>query len=156
MSTRITGVGRTGAAEHIETGDILSLPETPLELKSRLVLKPDEVELSLPPPTEPPNSVAPLTHILGAKLTIDNPVWSGDPIPGMRMLQKTLVATSLQQPEGDRADLLVAIELVEKAVQMRLRWQQMRRSDAEEPIEPDSEKKTGEKKTGEEKTCGQS
>lgn len=152
MSARITGAGRTGAIEHVETGDILSLPETQIEQKSRLLLNPSEVTVSLPASTELPNAVAPLTSIIGPRLTIDSPAWKDDPIPGMRMLQKTLVATSLQLGESDRKDLLVAIEMVEKAVQMRLRWQQMRRSDAEGLIDPVSEEKTKEEKKSEEKT----
>lgn len=142
MNTRITRTGRTGTAGQVETGEIHSLPEAELAPKSRLLLKPSEEALSLPPTTELPNAVAPLTQILGARLTVDSPAWSGDPIPGMRLLQKTLVATSLELEDGERGDLLSAIELVEKAVQMRLRWQQMRRSDAEAPIEADNEEKT--------------
>lgn len=142
MSNRITGAGRTGGVEHVEIGDIYSLSEARLEPKKHLQLKPSEVAVSLPPSTELPNAVAPLTDILGAKLTTDSPAWSGDPIPGMRMLQKTLVATSLQQDESERKDLLVAIELVEKAVQMRLRWQQMQRSEIELQAEPATEEKT--------------
>jgi hypothetical protein len=139
MSTRITGVGSPGAIEPIETGDIHSVPQTQLAPKSRLLLKPSEVAVSLPSSTELPNAVAPLTDILGHRLTVDSPAWSGDPIPNMRMLQKTLLSVSLQKEQGDRADLLTAIELVEKAVQMRLRWQQMRRSDVEAFIEPSIE-----------------
>ncbi len=146
MSARITRTGRIGPAEQAELGDIHSLPETQLAPKSRPLLKPSEVAISLPPSTELPNAVAPLTYLLGPRLTVDNPAWSGDPIPGMRMLQKTLLEASLQEKEGERADLLAAIELVEKAVQMRLRWQQMRRSETEALMEPASE----------EKTCGQS
>jgi hypothetical protein len=152
LSARITGAGRTGAIEEIETGDILSLPETQIEQKSRLLLNPSEVTVSLPTSTELPNAVAPLTSIIGSRLTTDSPAWKDDPIPGMRMLQKTLVATSLQLGESDRKDLLVAIEMVEKAVQMRLRWQQMCRSEAEGLIDPASEEKTKEEKTKEEKT----
>ena len=145
MNTRINRIGSPGALEPVETGDIHSVPETQLEPKSRLLLKPAEIALSLTSSTELPNAVAPLTAILGLRLTVDSPAWSGDPIPGMRMLQKTLLSVSLQQAQGDRTDLLKAIELVEKAVQMRLRWQQMRRSDAEaliEPAEPANEEKT--------------
>jgi hypothetical protein len=142
LSTRITGVGSSGAIEPIETGDIHNVPQTQLEPKALLLLKPSEVAVSLPSSTELPNAVAPLTTILGPRLTVDSPAWSGDPIPGMRMLQKTLLSVSLQQEQGDRADLLTAIELVEKAVQMRLRWQQMRRSDVEALIEPANEEKT--------------
>lgn len=143
MSTQIPKIRtvRSGTAGQIDLGDIHSLPESQLDPKPRPLLNPAEVEASLLPPTELPNSVAPLTSIIGPAMTVASPAWSGDPIPGMRMLQKTLVATSLQLKEGDRKDLLVAIELVEKAVQMRLRWQQMRRSEAELLIQPSKEEK---------------
>jgi hypothetical protein len=146
LSTRITRVGSAGIAEPVELGDIHSVPETQLAPKSRLLLKPSEMAVSLPQSTELPNAIAPLTTILDPRLTVDSPAWSGDPIPGMRLLQKTLLSVSLQQAQEDRTDLLTAIELVEKAVQMRLRWQQMRRSEVEARIEL----------TREEKTCGQS
>lgn len=139
MSSRITSVGRGGAVERIETGEIHSVAGAELVPKSRELLNPSEAALSLPPTVELANSVAPLTAILGARLTVDSPAWRGDPIPGMRLLQKTLVASSLQLPDGERADLLSAIALVERAVQMRLRWQQMRRSDAEGPIDANNE-----------------
>ena len=142
MSTRINRVGTPGAIDPVELGDIHSVPETQLAPKSRLLLKPSEVAVSLPPSIELPNAVAPLTIILGARLTVDSPAWSGDPVPGMRMLQKTLLSFSLKQEQGERADLLTAIELVEKAVQMRLRWQQMRRSEVEAQIEPENKEKT--------------
>lgn len=134
MNARIARTGRAGApaqVEQIERGEIHGVQNAELESKSRLLLSPAEAALSLPPSTELPNAVAPLTEILGARLTVDNPAWSGDPVPGMRMLQKTLVEASLRMSEEVRPDLLNAISLVEKAVQMRLRWQQMRRSEAE-------------------------
>jgi hypothetical protein len=141
LNTRIARVGRSGAPEPIETGEIHSVAGVEAAPKSRLLLSESEAALSLPPSTELPNAVAPLTQILGRRLTVDSPAWSGDPVPGMRMLQRSLVATSLELPDGERADLMSAIELVEKAVQMRLRWQQMRRSEAEGPIELESEEK---------------
>jgi hypothetical protein len=139
LSARITGAGRGGAGERIDGAEIHSLHEAELAPVSRSLLKPSEEARSLPPSTELQNAVAPLTEILGARLTTDSPAWSGDPVPAMRLLQKTLVAASLLLEDGRRADLMSAIELVEQAVQMRLRWQQMRRSDAEAPIEPEPE-----------------
>lgn|GEM_PF-1763740 len=123
------GVNRT--RDSAELGEIASLPESVLIPKSRDLLNPGEAAVSLPPPLELPNAVAPLTNILGTRLTVDNPAWSGDPIPSMRLLQKTLIARSLELEPDARGDLLRAIELVEQAVQMRLRWQQMRRSEIE-------------------------
>lgn len=141
MNARITRTGRAGAPAPIEHGEIHGVQSVELEPKSRLLLSPTEAALSLPPSTELPNAVAPLTAILGARLTVDNPAWSGDPVPGMRMLQKTLVEASLRMPEEARPDLLHAITLVEKAVQMRLRWQQMRRSEAEAGLLADNEER---------------
>lgn len=123
--------GITRTREPVELGEIASLPESILVPKSRDLLKPGEAAVSLPPPLELPNAVAPLTDILGTSLTVNNPAWSGDPVPSMRMLQKTLIARSLELEPEARGDLLRAIELVEQAVQMRLRWQQMRRSEIE-------------------------
>ena len=128
---RISRTGRAGAPEPIETGDIHSLPEPRLASKSSLLLKPTEVALSLPPSTELPNAVAPLTDLLGPSLTVASPAWSGDPVPGMRLLQKTLLDKALHLPEDERGPLLSAIDLVERAVRMRLRWQQMRRGELE-------------------------
>ncbi|MTV41742.1 hypothetical protein [Duganella radicis] len=139
MNTRIAGGGRAGAAAQLEAAEIHSVPEAEQVSRSRLQLKPSEAALSLPPPAEVPNAVAALTGLLGTRLTVDNPAWSGDPVPGMRLLQKTLVATSLTLAEGERGELLAAIGLVEQAVQMRLRWQQMRRSAAEGPQQAESE-----------------
>jgi hypothetical protein len=136
VNTRISRIGRGGAPEPVETGEIHSVPGAQLAPKSRLLLSPSEEALSLPPPAELPNAVAPLTDLIGARLTVDNPAWSGDPVPAMRLLQKTLVAASLERGDGERGALLRAIELVEQAVQMRLRWQQMKRSDAEGPLAP--------------------
>ena len=135
MNMRIPRPGRGGAPDAVESGEIHSVQAAELAPKSRLLLNPSEEALSLPPPAELPNAVAPLTKLIGARLTIDNPAWSGDPVPAMRLLQKTLVATSLALDEGERGPLLRAIELVEQAVRMRLRWQQMRRSEAEGPLD---------------------
>lgn len=131
MNARINRTGHAAPPVQVEQGDIHSVQGAELAPKSRLLLNPHEAALSLPPPAELPNAVEPLTGILGASLTIDNPAWSGDPVPGMRLLQKRLVEASLRMAEECRPDLLHAIALVEKAVQMRLRWQQMRRSEAE-------------------------
>lgn len=139
MNTRISRSGHSGAVDQVEVDDIHALQGPQLAPKSRLVLSALEEALSLPPPAELPNAVAPLTEIIGARLTVDSPAWSGDPVPAMRLLQKTLVATSLELDDGERGDLLRAIELVEQAVQMRLRWQQMRRSEAEGPIQTEAE-----------------
>lgn len=76
-------------------------------------------------------------RVLGARLTTDNLAWRGDPVPVMRSLQKMLVAHSLAQEEDQRQPALGAIRAVELAVRWRLRWMQMRRSEAESHfIEP--------------------
>ncbi|HVK96019.1 MAG TPA: hypothetical protein VM571_14985 [Noviherbaspirillum sp.] len=143
-STRVTGINRPGGFDPVEVGEIHTLPESLVTPTPRALLKPGEEAVSLPPSNELPNAVAPLTNMLGAKLTVDSPAWSGDPVPGMRGLQKTLVGFSLQLEEHERGDLMTAIGLVEKAVQMRLRWQQMRRSEMELLVQPQNETVEGE------------
>jgi len=146
-----TGVNRT--RDPAELAEITSFSENILVPKSRELLNPGEAEVSLPHSRELPNAVAPLTDILGTRLTLDNPAWSADPVPAMRLLQKTLLAHSLEKdPEKDpqqRADLLKAIELVEQAVKMRLRWQQMRRSEIEMLALPAAKQPAGERTTTE-------
>lgn len=85
-------------------------------------------------------AIAPLTNFLGPLLTVANPVWRGDPVPGMRMLQKKLVAHALTLDEQDRAECMGAIATVENAVQLRLRWQQMRMTEAELNTKPENVK----------------
>lgn len=77
------------------------------------------------------DAFVPFADTLDTRLTVDNPAWSTDPVRGMRTLLKTMMAVSLHLDEGDREELQAAIELVEKAVQMRLRLQQMCRSEIE-------------------------
>jgi hypothetical protein len=127
-----SGVGRSRALDVAEFTEIQSLPETLPALRSRPLLLPEEVAISLPEPDNPvPIEILLLNRMLGPKLTADNPVWSGDPVPRLRGLQKKLIEHSLALPEDDRSECMDAISLVEKAVQLRLRWLQMRRSDAE-------------------------
>ena len=75
-------------------------------------------------------AVAPFADTLDTRLTVGNPAWGADPVPGMRTLRKTMIAALLQLEEDDRKDLLAAIKLVEKAVQMRLLLQQMCKNEA--------------------------
>ncbi|RSZ61104.1 hypothetical protein HF313_16425 [Massilia atriviolacea] len=70
-------------------------------------------------------TLAPLTRFLGAALTVANPAWSRDPLPGLRALQKRLVDHSLALDPAARADSMEAILVVEDAVRLRLRFQQM-------------------------------
>jgi hypothetical protein len=106
-------------------------------------LLPGELEASLPSPADlPEGAVAPLTRFLGPLLTVANPAWVGDPVPRMRALQKALVAHSLTLAEDDRSSLMGAISVVETAVQWRLRWQQMRMTEAEMNIKPQEVKKS--------------
>lgn len=93
---------------------------------SRAQLPPAIEAISLPSVNTQSNSaIAPLTEFLGPALSVDNAAWKGDPIPRMRALQKRLVEHSLALPENDRTDCMKAISVVENAVQMRLRLQQM-------------------------------
>jgi hypothetical protein len=103
----------------------------------RTMLRPQDEGLSLPPSLMTlPTPVTSLTHFLGPMLTVANPVWSGDPVPALRGLQKKLVEHSLTLEEGTRADFMEAIKVVECAVRLRLRYQQMRMNEAEADAEP--------------------
>lgn len=115
----------------IDFGEIQSIPEAPLEPKLRSQLKDVEEQLSIPPAELPPRVSEALNEVLGLRLTVDNPVWAGDPIRGLRALQRRLVEYSLTLEAEERAECMMSISLVERAVQLRLRWLQMQRSDAE-------------------------
>ena len=127
------GIDRSRGTDVGDAGDIQSLPKIAAvaQVVARANLLPEEEAISLPATAAEPLLIRLLSRLLGAKLTVDNPVWSGDPVPRMRALQKKLVEQALLLPEDDRAACLAAISLVEKAVQLRMRWQQMRKSDAE-------------------------
>ena len=90
----------------------------------------DEASLAAPELARDP-VLAMLGQQLGARLSSDNLAWRGDPVPTMRSLQKMLVAHSLTLGESEREPALGAIRAVELAVRWRLRWMQMRRSEAE-------------------------
>jgi hypothetical protein len=126
---------RIGTPRGIEFGDltdIQNLPEVTLDPRGRPSLLPEEIALSLPETVNVASvEIQILNRMLGPKLTVDNPVWRGDPVPRMRALQKLLVAHSLSLPEDDRSECLDAISLVERAAQLRLRWLQMRLSEME-------------------------
>lgn len=128
------GVGSLAGLDPAEYGAIHSVPSTPL-LKARPDLLPAEEALSLPPPEPKDPKIALLNRALGAALTVDNPVWSGDPVPQLRALQKLLIADSLTRPQHERGAALGALKVVEQAVRLRLRWQQMRRSAAEADVD---------------------
>ena len=78
------------------------------------------------PPESKQSPIEPITEQLGHTLTFANPVWSGDPIPGLRSLQKKLIELALSLNSESREPCLQAISVVENAVRMRLRLQQMR------------------------------
>ncbi|MGZ3241546.1 MAG: hypothetical protein ACXWIN_05370 [Burkholderiaceae bacterium] len=127
-----TSVSRNGSGYSPDFNDLGGANIAPQRSVMRTQLLPGELEASLPSQADQPhNTVAPLTRFLGPLLTVGNPAWVGDPIPRMRALQKTFVEHSLTLPEADRGDLMGAISMVEKAVLMRLRLQQMRMTDAE-------------------------
>ncbi len=131
MSTsRISSI-RGRAPELTDFGEIQSIPEGPLEPKLRSQLIEAEEQLSIPRAELPPRLSAALNVVLGLRLTVDNPVWAGDPIAGLRALQKKLVECSLALEDGDRTECMMSISLVERAVRLRLRWLQMQRSDEE-------------------------
>lgn len=90
-----------------------------------------EHELSVPKIGQPPRQLQALTEMLGKNVTVGNIAWTPAALPDMRALQKTLVEHSLKLEKEDRADCLAAILVVEDAVKLRLRLQQMRENDAE-------------------------
>jgi hypothetical protein len=107
------------------------------QLTGRADLGPADQAASLPPPpTATPGPHESLTRFLGPLLTAANPAWSGDPVPRLRGLQKKLVEHSLVLDQDDRAECMAALSVVESAVQLRLRYQQMRMSEAEHELSP--------------------
>lgn len=135
MNTRRNAIGvRNRAQEVADFGEIQSLPEVPREPKLRSQMRQEEVMVSLPPATAFGRTVDLLDPVLGKRLTVDNPVWSGDPTARLRALQKKLLERSLLMEGGGRMECLSAISLVERAVQLRLRWLQMQRSEAERHV----------------------
>jgi hypothetical protein len=132
MNTSRTSTNIRGRIPDLtDFGEIQSIPEGPIEPKLRSQLMDVEEQLSIPRAELPPRVSVALNAALGLRLTVDNPVWAGDPIPGLRALQRKLVECSLTLEAEERSECMTSISLVERAVQLRLRWLQMRRSDAE-------------------------
>jgi hypothetical protein len=130
---------RTGGDPTVDVADIYSHGgEDAQELKGLVDLLPAEKALSLPPPAgAAPGPHEPLTRFLGPLLTVANPAWSGDPVPRLRALQKMLVERSLALDKDDRRECMAALSVVETAVQLRLRFQQMRMTEAEQDVLPE-------------------
>jgi len=115
-----------------EPAQIHDIPDLAPLTRSRPDLLPAEEALSLPAPEIPADyTLVTLGRMLGARFTVDSPAWRGDPVPAMRSLQKRIVEHSLTLEESARAPAMQAIRVVEMAVRWRLRWQQMKRSEAE-------------------------
>lgn len=140
-----TSISRNGGSYTPDFNDLGGVALAPQSSVMRDQLLPGELEASLPSRfDQPQGAVAPLTRFLGALLTVANPVWvgwKGDPVPRMRALQKALVERALELPEGEREPLLAAIRVVDWAVQLRLRLQQMRMTEAEENVKLEGVKK---------------
>jgi hypothetical protein len=124
------------------SGDIaeirdLSQPK-PVTPVSRTSLAPMDEAASVPNPGHwaAPSGISPLTRYLGPMLTVASPAWAGDPVPRMRSLQKKLVEHSLTLESAERPACLAAISVVETAVRLRLRLQQMRMNQLESNIQP--------------------
>lgn len=118
--------GVTGAF-HEQYSDIA---EAPAPQRSRAVMRVDlpawqEAASLLPDAARGEATLNALTRFLGAPLTVANQAWSRDPLPGMRALQKSLVEHSLTLDQGARIDSMRAIVVVEQAVRLRMRLQQM-------------------------------
>lgn len=121
------GVGRSEALAGEDYGEIAGPPALDRSQPiNRGDLTPWEESASLPTSAQAGGeTLAPLTRFLGAALTVANPAWSRDPLPGLRALQKRLVDYSLTLGAGERDDSMAAIIVVEEAVRLRLRLQQM-------------------------------
>ncbi|HJV73230.1 MAG TPA: hypothetical protein VJ654_03335 [Noviherbaspirillum sp.] len=134
-------VGRSGVAY---SGDVADIPNAGDQSLSHPVLRellsPEQQALSLPQQDASRPMVAPLTRHLGPQLTVANPVWIGDPVPRLRGLQKLLIEHSLATPESDRPEFMAAISVVERAVQLRLRLQQMHMNELEPDSNPEDSK----------------
>lgn len=108
-------------------------------------LRPEQVAISLPDVDQWSNGpIGTLTQFFGPSLTTASAVWSGDPVPLMRSLERVLVEHSLGLPEDKRGPCLEAIGTIEKAVQWRLRLQQMRmtQSELDEVMQKESSKRS--------------
>jgi hypothetical protein len=134
--TRTSGIGnRVNRIQEItDYGEIQNISEVLLEPKARSQLREVEERLSIPNTELPARVADALNTAIGLRLTVDNPVWSGDPIPRLRALQRKLVEHSLLLDAEDRSEYMSSISVVERAVQLRLRWLQMKRSDAEREL----------------------
>jgi len=136
------GIGdlRPHPGELEEPGGIHGLEDAPEIFRGRPALLPQEQEVALPAPEVPRDpTLVMLAAMLGASLSTDNLAWRGNPVPVMRGLQKRLVEHSLTLPEGEREPAMRAIRAVESTVRWRLRWMQMKRSEAENQIIPSTE-----------------
>ncbi len=126
-----------------DAGDIHGASAQPARARIvRVELLPEEQAISLPAAVAAGGPIAPLTRLLGPLLTVANPAWSGDPLPRLRALQKCLVEHALGQEPDQRGACMEAMVVVESAVLLRLRLQQMRRSDAEQQLCPQGGKET--------------
>jgi len=93
----------------------------------RSSLQPWEQAVSLSSPSELPDFViTPVSRFLGPLLTVASPVWSSHAMARLRALQKKLIEHSLTLPQDDRLDCLGAVTMIEDAVLLRLRLEQMR------------------------------
>lgn len=127
--SRIAAIG--GGRAELPAGDAQFGIASPQAIERSIPLKrtdlsPWEETASLEPDVPAAQeTLAPLTRFLGAALTVANPAWSRDPLPGLRALQRRLVDHSLALAQSERADSMDAILVVEDAVRLRLRLQQM-------------------------------
>ncbi|SFL98021.1 hypothetical protein [Rugamonas rubra] len=134
MSAVGPGLGaRQAGGAGVDAGEIHNLAA---QLAPRQVLgaelAPEQAAVSLAAAdAATPGAAAALTRLLGPALTVASAAWCGDPLPAMRALQKRLVEHSLGLAAARRGDCMAAIVVLEQAVRLRLRLQQMRLSEAE-------------------------
>lgn len=149
MIKRVNGAPGAGQLDVGEMGEIQTVVREVLVPKALPMLGQEEALASMPSADDTiDRKILLLNRAIGEKLTVNNPVWTGDPIPRMRALQKRLIAYSLTLETEERQPCMDAIRVVEQNVQLRLRWQQMKRSDLE--LDGVSEDEEGHSESGDE------
>jgi hypothetical protein len=141
--SKVKRSGNTGSGIGVHSdgnlGDIHSINLQVGTPVARSDLHDAEAEASLQLPSSAVRrGIEPLTNLLSPTLTVASPAWFGDPIPLMRGLEKKMVEYSLTLPQDERKHIMAAISVVEIAVHLRLRYQQMRMSDLEMQVKVDN------------------
>jgi hypothetical protein len=144
INNNVRGVPGAGPVDAGEVGEIKSVGRQELVPKALPELLPQEADASMPSlEDQVDRKIALLNRAIGLRLSVNNPVWTGDPVPRMRALQKRIIEYSLGLEQPQRQPAMEAVRVVEQAVQLRLRWQQMQRSDLEGDVADDEDQGAG-------------